>query len=163
LDINIEEYYTKYGPMVLRRCRKLLNDEEKAVDAMQDTFIKLIENKSRLEGTYPSSLLFTIATNICLNILRSEKNKKHTELSEVFNLTDGATSQDELVSKRSMLLSIFSKEKKSTALIAVLHYLDGMTLNEVADEVGMSISGIRKRLRNLNSKVKFLKEAFNEQ
>ena len=35
-DINIEEYYTRYGPMVLRRCRQLLRDEDRALDAMQD-------------------------------------------------------------------------------------------------------------------------------
>jgi RNA polymerase sigma-70 factor (ECF subfamily) len=31
----------------------------------------------------------------------------------------------------------------------VLHYLDGLTLEQVAREVGLSISGVRKRLRGL--------------
>ena len=34
-------------------------------------------------------------------------------------------------------------------LIATLRYIDGLTLGEVAQEVGMSLSGVRKRLRSL--------------
>jgi hypothetical protein len=29
-EINVEAYYTRCGPMVLRRCRRLLQDHEKA-------------------------------------------------------------------------------------------------------------------------------------
>jgi RNA polymerase sigma-70 factor (ECF subfamily) len=60
MEINIEEYYTRYGPMVMRRCRQLLRDEEKALDAMQEVFTKLMISKKRLRGIYPSSLLFRI-------------------------------------------------------------------------------------------------------
>jgi RNA polymerase sigma-70 factor (ECF subfamily) len=35
--------------------------------------------------------------------------------------------------------------------MAVLHYLDGMTLEQVARECRMSISGVRKRLRALRA------------
>jgi len=34
----------------------------------------------------------------------------------------------------------------SSQTIAVMHYLDGMTLEEVAREAGLSVSGVRKRL-----------------
>ncbi len=73
MEINIEEYYTRYGPMVMRRCRQLLRDEEKALDAMQEVFTKLMINKKRLRGIYPSSLLFRISTNVCLNMIRELK------------------------------------------------------------------------------------------
>ena len=48
-----------------------------------------------------------------------------------------------------MLERLFGGHQESTRVIAVLHYVDGMTLEEVAGEVGMSVSGVRKRLRNL--------------
>ena len=59
--------------MVLRRCRQLLQNEDKALDAMQDTFVQLLRHEKRLTAGAPSSLLYRIATNICLNVLRSEK------------------------------------------------------------------------------------------
>ena len=39
--LNFSELYQKYGPMVLRRCRFMLHDEDLALDAMQDVFIKI--------------------------------------------------------------------------------------------------------------------------
>ena len=44
---------------------------------------------------------------------------------------------------------LFAREQPSTKTLAVLHLLDGMTLEEVAAESGMSVSGVRKRLRLL--------------
>jgi DNA-directed RNA polymerase specialized sigma24 family protein len=35
----------------------------------------------------------------------------------------------------------------------VLHHVDGLTLEEVAAEVGMSVSGVRKRLRTIKDKL----------
>ena len=78
LDIDLEVYYVRYGPMVLRRCRGMLRDEQAAFDAMQEVFVKLLVHKKRLDGRYPSSLLYTIATNLCLNRLRDERRRGET-------------------------------------------------------------------------------------
>ena len=49
LSINdFDNLYRQYGPMVLRRCRTLLKNEEKALDAMQDVFVRLIERKEKI-------------------------------------------------------------------------------------------------------------------
>ena len=48
---------------------------------------------------------------------------------------------------------LFSGQPESTKLIAVLHYVDRLTLEEVASEVGMSVSGVRKRLRTLKERL----------
>jgi DNA-directed RNA polymerase specialized sigma24 family protein len=72
LAIDVDACYRTYGPMVMRRCRRLLRDEEKAVDAMHDVFVQLLRNEDRLQATATSSLLLQIATNVCLNKLRGE-------------------------------------------------------------------------------------------
>jgi len=72
-QIDIDALYRQYAPMVFRRCRSMLKNEERAQDAMQDTFIKVIRYQDRLHDTAPSSLLYRIATNVCLNIIRSNK------------------------------------------------------------------------------------------
>jgi DNA-directed RNA polymerase specialized sigma24 family protein len=89
---HVETYYARYGPMVLRRCRKLLQDNEKSFDALQDVFEKLLLYRESLKGTYPSALLYRIATNVCLKY-------------------------------------IIKGEKESTQKIAVMYFVDGMTLN----------------------------------
>lgn len=71
--MNIEEYYKKYGPMVLRRCRTLLKDEAQSVEAMQDTFVYMVRNTELLKDEAPSSMLYRTATNICFDKIQSDK------------------------------------------------------------------------------------------
>ena len=59
--------------MVMRRCRKLLKDEELARDAMHEVFVRLLRFKDRLTDTYPSSLMYRMATNVCLDIIASNR------------------------------------------------------------------------------------------
>ena len=158
IDINIEEYYTRYGPMVLRRCRQLLRDEDRALDAMQDVFTKVLMRKESLKDTYPSSLLFRMATNVCLNMLRDRKS--HLDITKENILAQIAFSDDseDRMMIKTTLNRIFNKEKTSTREIAVLHFVDGMTLKEVANEVGLSLSGVRKRIRDLRTRIQVEKE-----
>ena len=49
-----------------------------------------------------------------------------------------------------MLLDrLFGRHPASSRTIAVLHHIDGLTLDQVAEETGLSVSGVRKRLRRL--------------
>jgi len=162
MNLNIEELYKKYGPMVLRRCRFLLKDEEKALDAMQDVFVNLIHNSEKIESTYPSSLLYRIATNICLNIIRSESRHPETIDSEIFNFIADYNDPAENIAANDLLDSIFRNEKSSTKEIAIMLYVDKMTLEQTAFQSGLSVSGVRKRMRMLKEKVSFLKEEIYE-
>ena len=73
MNIDIEDCYKKYAPMVFRRCSFMLKNEDEALDAAQDVFVSLLRHSKRLHGQFLSSLLYTIATNICLNRLRRRK------------------------------------------------------------------------------------------
>ena len=57
---------------------------------------------------------------------------------------------------RDLLAKLFRADDPlaaSTQTIAVMHLVDGMTLEEVAGEAGMSVSGVRKRLRTLRARL----------
>jgi RNA polymerase sigma-70 factor (ECF subfamily) len=156
VPVDSDSYYEKYGPMVLRRCRRLLGDEHAARDAMHDVFVQILSRESTLVDQAPSSLLFRIATNVCLNRLRSRKRRPEDGdpdlVAEIAAHTDPAARS----AARSALDALFRHEPDDTALIAVLHLHDKMTLEEVAAEVGMSVSGVRKRLAKLRSKLQNL-------
>lgn len=156
MAIDVEQYYRRYGPMVLRRCRSLLRDEEEAYDVMQEVFIKLLKNKDRLDERNPSSLLLRMSTNECLNRIRSSKRRPAEADTDLVSRIAYAEDDEERGLARNMLSQIFGREKESTHTIAVMHLLDGMTLEQTAREVGMSVSGVRKRLRTLKAHVQEL-------
>jgi len=149
MSIDIEEFYRRYGPMVLRRCRRLLRNEADALDAVQETFVRALEHADRLTDDAPSSLLYRMATHICLNRIRS--SSRYTALTsdplvyEIAHLPDAG----ERVEARDLLQRIFRRQKPSTRRIAAMYWLEGHTHAEVAAEVGMSVSGVRTRLREL--------------
>lgn len=162
MAIDVEGYYTQFGPMVLRRCRTLLKSEEAAVDAMQDTFVQLLRYKERLDDDAPSSLLYRMATNVCLNKIRSSGRRKEDPDSELLQQIACAEVPEERFVAANLMHRLFAKHQESTRTIAVLHLLDGMTLQEVADEVGMSVSGVRKRLRPLRTQLEALQRSIAE-
>jgi RNA polymerase sigma-70 factor (ECF subfamily) len=159
LAVDVEALYRKYGPMVLRRCRQLLRDEDKAVDAMQDTFVQVLRREQSLDDRAPSSLLYTIATNVCLNVLRSERHRPRSGGDALLETIAGTDDPAGGALVRHLLERIFEKEQPSTRAMAVMHFVDGLTYEEVASEVGLSVSGVRKRLRTLKSRAKALEEA----
>ena len=154
--MNVELLYQKYGPMVLRRCRRLLRDEDRALDAMQDVFVRVLQRQDRLKATYPSSLLYRIATNVCLNRIRDQRLDLPGD--EVLMHIAGREDPEPRLDARAMLNRLFARHRDSTRTIAVLHFVDGLTLAEVAQEVGMSVSGVRKRLRGLRESLKKLED-----
>jgi RNA polymerase sigma-70 factor, ECF subfamily len=157
--LDVESLYRKYGPMVLRRCRRLLRDEDAALDAMQETFVRLLRGRDTLTDEAPSSLLYCIATNVCLNVIRAGRGKMarpgDDELLESIAGSDDVQAMGEA---RELIGRIFEREEPSTRTMAVLHYVDGLTLEETAARVGLSVSGLRKRLSGLRERSKLFVE-----
>jgi RNA polymerase sigma-70 factor (ECF subfamily) len=136
----------------------LLRNEQKAVDAAHDVFVRVLRNERRLHSENPTSLLLKIATNVCLNALRTERRRPEDPADERLLEIAAVDEPEARSAARSALRRIFAREQESTRTIAVMHLVDGLTLEEVAEEVGLSVSGVRKRLRTLSGRVAALKE-----
>src|SRR5262245_942623 len=111
--------------MVLRRCRQLLRDPDEALDACTDRFGGIIETRHRLDGRFPSSLLYTMATNVCLNRIRDR--------TRAGQISGGDSDRDRLEAiacaeppggdseARILLEWLFGRHPPSSRTIAVLH------------------------------------------
>jgi RNA polymerase sigma-70 factor (ECF subfamily) len=162
LALDVESHYLRYGPMVLRRCRTLLRDPAKAEDAMQDVFVSLIRSEERLRDEAPGALLLRVATNVCLNRLRGERRRPEDahdgdDLAlRIAQADDGGGDAESRTLARSVLGKLFGSDDPlaaSTRSLAFMHLVDGMTLEEVARETRLSVSGVRKRLRGLKGRL----------
>ena len=148
--------YEAYAPMVFRRCVFLLKDDSAAKDMVQNVFLRVYERVESLDLSQPSSLLWNTATRLCLNRIRDKKRRGLDVDSSELLLTIACAEEDDGREAGGILARIFSKEQESTRTIATLHYVDGMTLEETAETVGLSVSGVRKRLRTLQARIKNL-------
>ena len=152
MAVDLAAWYEKYGPMVIRRCRSLLRNDEEAMDAVQDVFLNLLRQESRIRDSFPSSLLYTIATNVCLNKFRAKRREvPDTWVSgaglsgewDAVSVSDGAYEQ---VDAELLVKAILEDESEENRAICFMYHADGMTLKEIGEAVGLSISGVKKRL-----------------
>ncbi len=157
--LDVEVLIRRYAPMVLRRCRRLLHDEDEALDACQDVFLRLLQQAGRLDARYPSSLLYRMATNVCLNRIRDGRRQPAGAEDEVLLRIASAEDPGAGSDARLLLDRLFGRQPESTRTMAVLHYVDGLTLEQVAAETGLSVSGVRKRLRALRATLVDLAES----
>ena len=144
----LRELYEKYGGSVYGRCRYLLKDEAAAEDAMQDVFAKALTN---LEGfraeASPLTWLLRIATNHCLNAIRSEKASWRERFEQQEAARPEAHGGPQAMEKRDQVRRLLRRFDPETQAAAIHYHVDEMTLEEVAQALGRSVPTIRKRLQ----------------
>jgi RNA polymerase sigma-70 factor, ECF subfamily len=149
----LREMYSRYGGTVYGRCCYLLRDRLKAEDAMQDVFAKALTNLAgfRAEAS-PITWLIKIATNHCLNLLRSERAawRQVFEREETARLggdaRDAHARGPQLFENREAVRKLLARVDLETQAAAIHYYVDEMTLEEVAAALGRSVPTVRKRL-----------------
>ncbi len=156
--IDVESLFRRYGPLVVRRCRQLLKDEDEALEVSQEVFVQLLRRRENLNVHSPSNLLYRMATNLSLNRIRDRKRKPVTNDEELLCQLASMDEPAGRLEARSVLAHLFGRHRDSSRVIAVLHFIDGLTLEEVAEKVGMSVSGVRKRLGALRQTLAGMEE-----
>ncbi len=116
----------------------------------------LLKNNARIRDEFPSSLLFRIATNTCLNILKREKQISFKD-DAFFNNIEGKDDFSESLEGKEVLARVFAGEKDDMMEIAVMRYVDELNYEEISEISGLSVSGVRKRLRKLSEKAEKMK------
>lgn len=155
-SIDVEALYLRFGPMVMQHCRQLLANDESAADAMQETFVRVLRRRKSLHARYASSLLYRIATNVCLNVLRSNRRRPTVSAEPLLEGFAGRESMEDRILDSFVLDQVFAAAREGTRKAAEMHYLEGCTLAETAREVELSISGVRKRLDTLREQSRAL-------
>jgi RNA polymerase sigma-70 factor (ECF subfamily) len=155
MAIDVAAWYEKYGPMVIRRCRRILGNGDDALDAVHDVFVNLLSARLKLHDSFPSSLLYTMATNICLNQLRKRKRESPRELTDedesLFSRTEQGINQ---VEAGILLEAILKEESEMNRAICYMYHSDEMTLKEIGEAVGLSVAGVHKRLQAFKSRAR---------
>ncbi len=145
--LSIEAMYRAYGPMVLRRARVLLGDEQAAGDAMHDVFLKAWRAGDRFRGdASPTTWLYRITTNHCLNLLRDRK-RRGALLGERFAASDSRPGDEDRVAAAEIL----SRVPEALREIAVYYYIDQLNQDEIAQLLGVSRRTVGYRLEEFRA------------
>jgi RNA polymerase sigma-70 factor (ECF subfamily) len=140
--------YREYGPVVYRRCLRLLKDREEARDATQEVFVKLIRDMKKLEDRETVlPWIYRVTTNHCLNTLRAGKRHGMVGTEEDAAALDIAQdAPQDLLPARQLSQAILSRFDQATQAVAVGVFVDGMEHEEVAAALGISRRTVARKL-----------------
>ncbi len=141
--------YRDFGPVVYRRCLRLLRDRTAAQDATQEVFVKLLGNVVKLqdrETVLP--WIYRVATNHCLNLRRDALRRGEETAEEddrALTPSSHARSPDAVVDW-NLARSVLARFDDQTQAVAVGVFVDGMNHDEVADALGISRRTVSRKL-----------------
>ena len=148
----LDEAITRWEKPILRLCYAYLCDTALAEDAVQETFFKAWKNYDRFRGDAEEKTWLTrIAINTCKDLTKSAWTR-HTDRSVTpDDLPEGAASfdaQDDTVTRAVLALPRELKE------VTLLHWYQGMTLQEMVKVLRLPRSTINYRLKKAKAILK---------
>ena len=151
------ELYRRYGPALLRKAERMLQDRDEAKDVVQGLFLDLLQRPDT-----PAELpyLYRAITHRCLNHLRDRRNQGRL-LSNADASVRGLarTLLDDRVVDRQLLASLADRIDAQAWEIVVYHFVDDLTQDEIATLIGTSRKTVVRRLQSIREEARRLAEA----
>ncbi len=153
--MNKEEFKKEVLPLSEKMYRlsfRLLNDTELSRDCVQESFVKLWENKSRLKKINNiQAFAFTIIRNMSIDKLRQAKRINEFANNAVIQVTE---SNYEFIESKDLIKKIIQSLPRQQRLIIELRDIEEFSYAEIADTLDLSINNIRVNLSIARKKVK---------
>jgi len=147
-DFAFVSLYNRYkGPVYTFCARMMLNRELAQDDAMQEAFLRVYENRSRLLKTAAfRAWLFSIARNQCLSMLRSRK--RYVPLDEKVEklLVQPPGRALEKKEQTMMVTHFLGQLKPEYREVIVLREFQNMSYAEIAAVAKSTLPAIKSRL-----------------
>lgn len=126
-----------------------------AEDIAQDTFIKVWEKKDEIREKTVKVLLYTIAGNLCKNYY--EHQQVVFEFANRFRQSNNAVSPEfelELKEFQHKLENAIGKLNEKNRIVFLMNRIDGLTYNQIAENLSLSVKAVEKRMKNALDELK---------
>ena len=138
------DLYSRYGPALLRKAERMLQDRDEAKDVVQGLFLDLLRRPDT-----PADLpyLYRAVTHRCLNHLRDRRNQGRLLSGNDESLRGPSrTRLDERIVDRQLLTTLASRIDAQAWEILVYHFVDDLSQEEIAGLIGTSRKTVVRRL-----------------
>ncbi|OGU58386.1 MAG: hypothetical protein A2X64_03530 [Ignavibacteria bacterium GWF2_33_9] len=144
--------YAIFNRPIYRFCMRILNDEQTAKDAFQETFVRIYEHRASFNGTNFEAWLYTTARNTCINYIR--KRKRTSSLGELdFGYVPTKYTK---IGIREHIEEMLDKLPLTLKEAVVLRDMQDLTYQDIADVLGIDLSLAKVRVHRARLKLKEL-------
>lgn len=161
----------RYERRVYTLAYRILNNQHDAEDATQETFLRVLEHlKEFQQNASFSTWLFRIATNTALKILHKRKEKVFLSLQEQTEpdkdtgtiphpeyIADWQNLPDELIQQTEtwrIMEEALQQLDKAHRLVFLLRDVEGLSIKETAQILGISENNVKIRLLRARLKLR---------
>ncbi len=151
----------RYTMLLLGVSMKYLKNEDEAKDAVQQVFLKTINELHKYKVEYFKSWIYMIAKNHCLMILR-DKGRFNAEIDERTMATAAEpgerTEHLEKEKNLTQLAGALQQLNKEQQLCITLFYLQKKSYLEIAQQTSYSILQVKSHIQNGKRNLKLIME-----
>lgn len=139
METLFHQVYAEYGPALYRFCLLQMKNAADAEDVLQEVFLKRLYRAPAFDSPeHEKRWLYRVALNQCRDELRrSRRTEVPLEEAVLLSVPD---------EERELLAHVAALPEKLRTVIH-LHYYEGYTVEELAKLLGVSVSGVKMRLK----------------
>lgn len=153
-----EQLVLAHQNQIYRLCFRMLGNAEDAADMTQETFLKAWRNLDRFQGDAAfSTWLYRLASNCCLDFLRSQKRRPTVSMTTedddgeeqtIEVADDSATPEEELLLKeeRSEIARAMASLDEEQRQILSLRVVNDLSYTEIAEILDIKEGTVKSRL-----------------
>ncbi len=142
--------YYRYIKPLKRFVTAIVKSPALADDAVHDTFVRLWENRARINPGLPlKPYLFTIARRQVLNLLKRARQEEHilTEMARFSAVKDHGTEQVlDFRETDALIREAVEQLPRQCREVFIRCRLQGLTYKQAAEELGITESGVNKQM-----------------
>ncbi len=161
---SFAKLYELYFPLVQRICNRYTKNYELAQDLAQEVFLKIHDRMESFQGqSQPSTWLYRITVNHCLDYLRWKKRNDELFINYSRNAADTQStelSHDHPIKR--LFQHLLEDMDERTRQVIFLYYDVGLTHQEIAHISGISRVAITRRIARFNIMVSKIKTELSE-
>lgn len=158
----------QYEQTVYNFAFKICRDKERAEHTMQETFLSMVKSIKQFSGKSKlSTWLYTVVSNHCLMMARSNKKHLHTSLDDEDALIDEKSITDWNISPEKLtengelneiLNEAISKLPPDYRVVFMLRDIQGFSTEETGEATNLSVPAVKSRLHRARA---FLRNELN--
>lgn len=139
----------RYTLLLFGVCMKYLKNEEEAKDAVQQVFVKAIQELGKYPVFYPKSWLYKVACNHCLMKIRDKKPTVSLE-NTGFEESIESPTETTLIKEQNLVWLEQSLPALQTdqRTCVTLFYLEKKSYQEISDTTGLSLLQVKSHIQN---------------
>ena len=147
---EVAEIFRRYGHLLLRRCRSVMRDPAAAEDVLQEAFVKIMRHGAAYRAADAKlSWLYRVADNCCFDALKKRRDRPPPIPLD----TDLEPRAQPTVDERLRVAGALDRLPVRERQVAVLAFVDGLTQDQIATEIGWSRQTINRKLKEIRDRL----------